>query len=341
VIFFLHLIGQTAVSEPENSVIGIGSFRVSVAAGCSGVAGIGMVSAVMAVYILAFRERLKLGPALLLIPFAAGISWVVNSVRIAALLMIGAYVSPELAVNGFHTYAGWLAFCALSALMLLAAENTSWIRKGRTAAVSATPLLDDPVVAQIAPFAVLLVSSLLAGAIFIHPESGYPFRLAVMATTVFLFFKHFRAKICAVDVVSLLGGMLVALIWLAFKAGGDPVTQAQILGPASLGVIVFWVLCRIVGTVLFVPFIEEMFFRGYLLQRLDFGGRPGKVLAVAISSILFGALHSNLVLASASGVVFSFLCLRRGRIFDAVAAHATANGLIAAWALWTGNWAVI
>ena len=112
VIFFLHLIGQTAVSEPENSVIGIDSFRVSVAASCSGIAGIGMVSAVMAVYILAFRERLKFGLALMLIPLAAGISWVLNSMRIAALLMIGAYVSPELAVQGFHTFAGWLAFCA-------------------------------------------------------------------------------------------------------------------------------------------------------------------------------------------------------------------------------------
>ena len=108
--------------------------------------------------------------------------------------------------------------------MLFAAENTSWIHKDGTVAVSATPLLDDPVVAQIAPFAVLLVSSLLTGAILIHPESGYPFRLAVMATTVFLFFKHFRAETGTVAVVSLLSGMLVALIWLGVKAGGAPLT---------------------------------------------------------------------------------------------------------------------
>ena len=84
-----------------------------------------------------------------------------------------------------------------------------------------------------------------------------------------------------------------------------------------------------------------MFFRGYLLQKLDFGGWQGTVAALGISSILFGALHSDVVLASAIGLVFGLLALRKGRIFDAVVAHATANFLIAAWALWTGDWSVI
>jgi hypothetical protein len=53
-IFFLHLIGQTTVSEPESSVIGIDSFRVGVGTGCSGIVGILMVSGVVAVRHAAF-----------------------------------------------------------------------------------------------------------------------------------------------------------------------------------------------------------------------------------------------------------------------------------------------
>ena len=81
----LQLLGEPVISDPERSLIGIDAFTIQVAAGCSGIAGILLVSAVMAGYILAFKEQLKIGRALLLIPLAAGLSWVLNGVRIASL----------------------------------------------------------------------------------------------------------------------------------------------------------------------------------------------------------------------------------------------------------------
>lgn len=343
VIFLLTIIGA-ATSTPEDFIIGVGSFWVMVELSCSGIAGIILICVVMAGYIVLFRKRLNVGRAVLLVPMAASLSWALNAVRIAALLIIGAYVSPELAIGGFHSSAGWLAFCTLSALMVLLAENISWIHradKTSVAVASATPFLSDPAVARIAPFSVLLVSSLLSAAIFLQPEAGYPMRAILMAASVTLFWRAYRAELRPVDALSLLAGGAVALFWLFFRIGDNSLTVTAILGPASQAVVAIWVSCRIVGTVLLVPFIEEMFFRGYLLQRLDFGGCLGKGAALGISSILFGALHSNLVLASASGLVFGLLALRKRRIFDAVVAHATANGLIAAWALWTGDWSVI
>jgi exosortase E/protease (VPEID-CTERM system) len=341
-ILLLNLSGESVESDPSQALIGIGRYRVIVESGCSGIAGMLMVSGVMAGYVLVQRNRLVIGRALLLLPLAAGLSWFFNAVRIAVLLTIGAYVSPELAGEGFHTNAGWLSFCALSAFMLVAAENFGWIhRTANTAVALVRPLRDDTVVAQIAPFTVLLVSLLLSGAIFIPPEAGYPLRAILMAASIFIFWGPYRAEIGSVNTLPVLTGGLIAIVWLGFRAGVAPLTVSQILGSASQGFVVFWVLCRIIGTALLVPFIEEMFFRGYLLRRLDFGGWPGKVVAIAISSILFGALHSDIVLASTSGVVFALILLRRGRIFDAVVSHATANGLIAVWALSTGDWAVI
>ena len=277
VVFFLKLLGETATSEAGLQGIGVNDFRVIVAPSCSGIAGILMASAVMAGYILVFRRRLEIGRALLLIPLAVLLSWVLNAVRITALLMIGSYLSPDLAVGGFHAKAGWLSFCILSALMLVAAENISWFHRRRSLAEAPTmPLLNDPVVAQIAPFIVLLVSSLLAGAVFLQPESGYPLRAVLMAAAVFLLRKAYRAEIQAVDGVPLMAGALVAVVWLAVKAGGPALTAADILGPVSQGAVFLWVFFRIAGTVLLVPFIEEMFFRGYLLHRLKFRGLGGK-----------------------------------------------------------------
>ena len=340
--FFLKLIGETVISNPDEFMIGINGFTAVVTHGCTGIAGMLMVSAVMAGYIVVVRKRLEVGRALILIPVAASLSWVFNGMRIATLLMVGAHVSPELAVEGFHTNAGWLIFCALSASMLVAAENIEWFhRRGNRAEPPAMPLLNDPVAAQIAPFIVLLASSLLAGAILLQPEAGYPLRAVLMAAAVLLFRKAYRAEIQAVDAVPLMAGALVAVVWLVVKAGGTALTAPDILGPVSQGAIILWVFFRIVGTVFLVPFIEEMFFRGYLLHRLNFGGLAGMWTALAASSALFGALHANIWLASASGLIFGLLALRRHRVFDAVVAHATTNGLVAAWALSTGDWSVI
>jgi exosortase E/protease (VPEID-CTERM system) len=338
----LKLLGETVMSDPKQSSIGIGGFGVVVGWGCSGIAGMVMVSAVMAGYILASKKRLKIGGALMLIPLAAGLSWALNAVRITVLLLIGAHVSPQLAVDGFHSNAGWIAFCTLSAAMLFIAENMSWIHR-RTAPVAAptTSVLTDPTVAQIAPFVVLLLSSLLSGAVFLQPESGYPLRFFSMAAALLLFWNRYRAEIGAVDAIPFLAGAVVALVWLGVKAGGSPFTLADILGPASQGAVTLWVLFRVLGTVLLVPFIEEMFFRGYLLHRLDFGGVIGKITALAVSSALFGALHSNFLMAAASGLLFGMIARRRERVFDAVVAHTTANGAIAAWAMSTGDWSVI
>ena len=90
-----------------------------------------------------------------------------------------------------------------------------------------------------------------------------------------------------------------------------------------------------------VPVVEEAFFRGYVLTRLDSGTWASRVAAVAVSSALFALLHGRIVAAGAAGVVFALVMLRRGRLADAILAHGLANALIAAVALWRGAWSLI
>jgi CAAX prenyl protease-like protein len=63
------------------------------------------------------------------------------------------------------------------------------------------------------------------------------------------------------------------------------------------------------------------------------------VLAIAVSAVVFGVLHGNMwVAGTIAGVVFALVAKLRGRLGEAVAAHATANLLIAAWVLARGDY---
>lgn len=141
------------------------------------------------------------------------------------------------------------------------------------------------------------------------------------------------------DPVSIGIGLLVGLIWVWFS--GDP--QGNTLGVDTLGstALIVWALWRTLGTTLLVPLIEEAFFRGYILARLDTGKPSARLLAVALSTILFALLHGRIILAGIAGLLFAAAMLRRGRLGDAVIAHVVANTTVALAAWLTGQWSLI
>ena len=57
-----------------------------------------------------FRREIRFPRALLLIPCALACAFLLNVVRIAALILIGNAGAPEVAFVGFHSQAGWIAF---------------------------------------------------------------------------------------------------------------------------------------------------------------------------------------------------------------------------------------
>ncbi|HET7409755.1 MAG TPA: CAAX prenyl protease-related protein, partial [Paracoccaceae bacterium] len=106
-----------------------------------------------------------------------------------------------------------------------------------------------------------------------------------------------------------------------------------------------WAVCRLLGTALVVPVVEELLFRSYLVEKLDLRARLGPILgltlAVAVSTALFAALHDRWIAAAMSGLVFAGFALRRGRITDAIWCHAAANAVIGIYALISGQWSLI
>ncbi len=354
VVGLLDLMGHAAMSEPASKVIGLDDFVIAVGPQCSGVEGFALISAFLTVYLLLFRDHLRLGRAVLLLPVGILLSWTLNVVRITVLILIGRYVSPELAVDGFHSHAGWLAFLSLALALALTAHAVPWFRRavaveeGSETPVRAAkpPVFADYSVVMILPFAVFMASATITAAIAEVPGVLYPARALAVATVLALGWRVLAGLNWRPTVLPLVSGALCGVLWVATAPVADlsDTLLSQSLAALPFGLLVLWIVARILGTAVLVPIVDELFFRGYVQPRVASAlgdGMPAKLIAIAAAAVLFALLHDRWLAAGLAGVLFGLLALRRGILADAIWAHAAANAVIAAAAAAKGAWHLI
>jgi CAAX prenyl protease-like protein len=96
-----------------------------------------------------------------------------------------------------------------------------------------------------------------------------------------------------------------------------------------------WIFARVLGSVLVIPIVEELAFRGFLLRRLvaaDFTKVPYDRWhwgAVLISWLVFAAVDQQWIGGFAAGFLYAYAQKHRGLLSDAIVAHAVTNALIA------------
>ncbi|MEO0861265.1 MAG: exosortase E/protease, VPEID-CTERM system [Pseudomonadota bacterium] len=352
VVWASHLIGLTLEQNAPDYILGQGDFFVRVNQSCSGIEGFVLITVFLLGYTLIFWRQIRVGRVLAMLPLALAISWALNVTRIALLIWLGVNVSPTLAVEGFHSHAGWLMFSVLSLGLMAVLHMIPWFQRrpattGPAAPAPALPpLSQDWNVARILPFAVFMFSALLASTFFQHPALAYPLRVALMVGALWVFHRALARLSPRVDTVALGTGLAIGLAWIATTPAQDPdAAQGLQIALAGLGgvALTIWIAARIIGTAILVPVIEELFFRSYLLDRLiPKRTWPFILLGVAISTAAFAILHDRWLAAALAGLVFAWLALRpQGRVEDAILSHMVANAAIALAALLSGNWALI
>lgn len=342
VFLLLRLFVEEVIVDPSTYVIGTPEFQVMVADSCSGIEGLVLITAFLGLYGVLFRDELRLRRfGLVIWPLALLVSWLFNAVRITALILIGVHVSPDLAVNGFHSFAGWLMFTALSIAVLVVVGRSGYALQAAAMprVRSVPPLADDDVAGRILPFIVFALSGLIAQAFWSEPAMAYPVQACMMLAVLWWVRATVLRNLGVPSGVSVAAGVLVGVAWIATAPQSEPPSEA--LMSLGAGAFALWAMFRILGTVALVPVIEELFFRGYIQARLDRGTVVSRIIAIAVSAGLFALVHGRWIEAGLAGVVFSLLYMRNGRLMDAIAAHAVANALIAAVALWRGDWALI
>ncbi|BBL75891.1 exosortase E/protease, VPEID-CTERM system [Methylomagnum ishizawai] len=328
---------------PESAVVGTPYFAVEITYACSGIEGISLIVVFVALYLGLFRKELRFPQSLWLFPLGIGAIWLGNALRIAALIILGSEISPELASEGFHAQAGWIVLILIIlGILWISHRYLSAVEYTRTegAAVRLETGLLLPLLALLA--ATMITSAFSSGGF----DSLYP--LKVLVTLAVLW--HCRSAYTRLGWhwdwrAALIGGAVFA-VWMALEpaTGADGAGLAQGLAGLSDGAAALWLLFRVLGSVVAVPLAEELAFRGYLIRKLIARDietvPPGRFAWVSFlaSSVLFGLLHERWLAGSLAGMGYALALYRRGQIGDAVVAHMTTNGLIALAVLAQGRW---
>jgi len=335
----------TLTADAATRVLSTGRFAVQIADVCSGLEGGGLMLAFSSAWLLYFRREYIFPRALLLIPASIAAIFALNVLRIAALMLIGDAGFPDVAVYGFHSQAGWIAFNAVACALVLVSRRSAWLNRtiGR---VDASPATHNPTAAFLMPILAILAAGAVTRAIASDFEYLYPLR--VVAGLWML--MRYRRSLAGLDWGwSWRGpalGVIVFLLWigaaqLQLHASGIPEKLTAL--PPSLRSL--WIVSRLAGGVLIVPIAEELAYRGYLMRRLSQAHfeavrfQSVRWPALAATAIVFGFAHGALWLPGiAAGVGFGLLVIRRGQIGEAVVAHATSNALLAACVLGGNQW---
>ncbi len=343
----LQMLGQTTFVESDAARIGTTHFTVTIGQGCSGLEGIGLMSVFVAGYLWFCRRELRFPASLILLPAGVVSIWFLNVVRIAALILIGAW-SERVAIDGFHTVAGWL-FYTVGACGIVVVSRRWPIFSGAEPELRRLAA-QNPASVYLAPMLTILLIAMLTRIASGGFDFLYPLKVIGAAAVFWLYRDRLAGFRRDLSWFALMLGGVVFIEWIVLQRRSDVAVEdlafATQLGSLPASIASLWLVIRVIGAVVTVPLAEELAFRGYLLRKLvsadftrvDF--RHFTLLSFVVSSTLFGLLHQQWLAGVIAGMLFAVAMYRRGALFDGVIAHSTANAMLAVYVLTTHRWSL-
>jgi len=372
----LRLCLPNVVADPAAFTLGTTRYSITIAGGCSGIEGLGLILVFNIVWLWYFRRETRISRALLLIPCALACMWLLNIARLCVLIFIGDAGFPEVAELGFHSVAGWISFTIVALAFSLATQRISWIRKtspavscdadkpdrtdGEAVSRASAELREyrgeSPAVrAYLIPFLAILAAAFVSKAASGGFEWLYALRFFTASIALWYFWPKLKELDWRVGWFGPVAGVAVFLAWMTpawFVHQPATSSLGQALAALSPTARWTWIAFRVAAAVVTVPIAEELAFRGYLARRFisrDFDAVSFSnltLLSIFLSSAVFGVEHmkdlldwQHLLLGTLAGLAFAAALRWRGRMGDAVVAHAVSNLLLAAWVLGFGDWA--
>ena len=142
-------------------------------------------------------------------------------------------------------------------------------------------------------------------------------------------------------------GLAAIAIWIGIDPFYHHLGSATPFDPTAITSVAqrnFFIVFRVIGAVIVVPLMEELFWRAFLIRWLvneDFKSVPIGTFTWAsfgVTVALFGAEHSEWVAGLICGALYNWLYYKRKDVFSCVIAHAVSNAALAAWVLARGDW---
>jgi exosortase E/protease (VPEID-CTERM system) len=335
----------TLQADPNQLILNTGRFAIQIADACSGLEGIGLILAFCVVWLTYFRREYLFPRSLWIIPIGVLTMFALNTVRIAALLLIGHAGYPDVALFGFHSQAGWIAFIIGAGAVVLLSRRPIFLRRDAVSGDASTPppMADtNPTAAYLVPLLAILAAGMLSRATSSGDfEALYPLRLVAGVGALWAYRKTLRRAVdWSFTWRGPLAGVVIGTVTIVFVHFLPTPDKVQSLATLPLLPRLGWVIIRCAATIVTVPLAEELAYRGFLMRRLarpDFEAVPFTSVswwAICVSAVVSAAIQGSLFLpAVLAGVAYGALIVHRGRFGEGAVAHAVANGIAVA-ALW-------
>ena len=199
---------------------------------------------------------------------------------------------------------------------------------------------------RIVPFAAFAALTLVQGK---FGETGaywiYALKTVIGAWLIWLVWPHVKEMRWNFSWEAVVAGVAVFIAWVGldglYPMIGDRDAAFNPLESYGAGSAVAWsfIAVRILGSSLVVPMLEEVFYRSFLYRCLikpDFLSVPLNsfhLWAFIIVCAGFGISHYEWLPGIFCAVVYQGIAIRKGRLGDAITAHAITNFLLGLWVI--------
>jgi exosortase/archaeosortase family protein len=248
----LSLVSRNVTCDTTTMDLAVDGFKSRILPACSGFEGIGLILAFLSAYLWWFRNAMRWPHSLLLIPIGAVVIFFLNSVRIAALFLIGAWASPEVAMGAFHSQAGWLAFLGVSLGLVVASRRLSFFTAEPSAAGQVAEL--NPSAALLGPFLAVLATSMITSTFALGFDRLYGLRVLTGGAALWYFRRELAGLITGWSWAGVATGVVAFGLWVALEPAstGSGKALASAVGHLPEWQSWAWIAFRVIGSVAIV-----------------------------------------------------------------------------------------
>lgn len=217
-----------------------------------------------------------------------------------------------------------------------------------------------PSISRGLPFGIFIgaiaIEPLLVAALpHVDPRWFYPIKLMVVVLALFLLRRHYNdfdatqpgpVQGPVQPVLAAAVGAAVFVLWIQLDQSWATIGQSSAFDPRAPDGGLDWPLAiaRLAGSSLVVPVMEELFWRSWIMRRLDrsrywiYPPQDVSARALVLSSLVFGLEHRLWLAGLLAGLAYGTLYRRSGNLRTPVISHAVTNLMLGVWVLATGNW---
>jgi CAAX prenyl protease-like protein len=175
----------------------------------------------------------------------------------------------------------------------------------------------------------------------------YPAKVVAVAAALIYFRNTYVELRPGFSLLAVIVGLVAIVIWIGIDPFYPKYGNGAAFDPTAISSVTqrnMFLAFRVVGAVIVVPVMEELFWRAFLIRWLvneDFKSVPVGTftgLSFAFTVGMFGAEHYQWLAGLICGVLYNWLYYKRKDVFACVIAHAVSNAALAAWVLARGDW---